>query len=140
MQREVGPFALTVSQGSHLAETNRLPPADDPAVAEVPLCRLPAGGPSTRCTDLLAVEEPLEIRLGVEVGSRREHRAVSVTMRTPGHDAELAVGFMFTEGVITDPRQVAGVRTDARSTKAHLDRQPVGRTTSTDAHRDEQRS
>jgi FdhD protein len=42
--------------------------------------------------DKLAVEEPLEIRLG--------RFAVSVTMRTPGHDLELAAGFLLTEGVI----------------------------------------
>jgi FdhD protein len=50
--------------------------------------RLPAG---TRESDLVAVEEPLEIRIGGE--------PVAVTMRTPGHDEELAVGFCVTEGL-----------------------------------------
>ena len=59
-------------------------------------------------TDMLAVEEPLEIRLGCDVAGKRVHRAVSITMRTPGHDQELAVGFLFTEGIIVAREQVAG--------------------------------
>jgi len=59
--------------------------------------------------DVVAVEEPLEIRLGCDVAGRRVHRAVSITMRTPGHDLELAVGFLFTEGIIAAREQVAGV-------------------------------
>jgi FdhD protein len=51
--------------------------------------------------DLVATEEPFEIRLGYSRrdGSRAEE-PVSITMRTPGHDEDLAVGFLFTEGII----------------------------------------
>src|SRR3954454_20913911 len=52
--------------------------------------------------DQLATEEPLEIRL-VRDGRRR---VVAVTMRTPGADAELALGFLFAEGVIASREQV----------------------------------
>lgn len=54
--------------------------------------------------DHLAVEEPLEIRL--YPGDGQPHLQVSVTMRTPGHDFELAAGFLFTEGILRDPGQV----------------------------------
>jgi FdhD protein len=55
--------------------------------------------------DVVSVEEPLEIRLlqGVEA------RPISVTMRTPGHDAELAVGFLLTEGIIKQKTEVSDV-------------------------------
>jgi FdhD protein len=81
----------------------------DPALAPIRVCRLSDSGPDVR-PDVLAVEEPLEIRLGCEVGGRRVRAAVSVTMRTPGHDGELAVGFLFTEGILTAREQMARAR------------------------------
>ena len=60
--------------------------------------------------DLVAIEEPFEIRLGYsrKDGSRAEE-PVSVTMRTPGHVEDLAVGFLFTEGIIRAGRDVQEV-------------------------------
>ena len=52
--------------------------------------------------DSLAAEEPLEIRIGGV--------PLTVTMRTPGHDLELAAGFLLTEGIIESPEQIAGIR------------------------------
>lgn len=55
--------------------------------------------------DWLATEEPLEIRLVPHGGGLPGH-AVSVTMRTPGHDFELAAGFLFTEGILPDRQAI----------------------------------
>ena len=56
--------------------------------------------------DTLAVEEPLEIRIGYTSGGGFKHKPVSITMRTPGDDFELAAGFLFTEGIIRSPEDV----------------------------------
>jgi FdhD protein len=60
-------------------------------------------------SDTLAIEEPLEIRLSFEENSTRVHRPVSVTMRTPGHDPELAIGFLWTEGILSAPDQIGAI-------------------------------
>ena len=67
-------------------------------------------GDAHEAADLLAVEEPLEIRVQLPTPERLVRQAVSVTMRTPGDDAALAVGFLFTEGILRDAADVADVR------------------------------
>ncbi len=59
--------------------------------------------------DLLAVEEPLEIQLSYATANKRSTKSISVTMRTPGNDEELAAGFLFTEGIINNNNQVESV-------------------------------
>ena len=65
--------------------------------------------------DRIAMEEPLEIRLIYGPMNARALKSISVTMRTPGHDPELAVGFLVTEGIVTDESHIdsiSAVRTD----------------------------
>ncbi len=65
------------------------------------------GAPPKKCVDALAVEEPLEIQV--------DARPVSVTMRTPGHDDELAAGFLLTEGLITRRADIVAIKSHPRN-------------------------
>ena len=56
--------------------------------------------------DIVTIEEPMEIRVVHGPPEKRKGKGLSVTMRTPGHDVELAVGFLFTEGIIHQPTDV----------------------------------
>src|SRR6266699_3273153 len=51
--------------------------------------------------DDLTIEEPLEIRIG--------RKALATTMRTPGHDEELAAGFLVSEAIIRKRQEIAGI-------------------------------
>jgi FdhD protein len=69
---------------------------------------------NARRSDVIAVEEPLEIRLMREGLPEADEnggtgRSISVTMRTPGHDAELAAGFLYGEGVLREARDVTDI-------------------------------
>jgi FdhD protein len=68
------------------------------------------GNESFPFTDDIAVEEPLEIRVSYGPKDHRETKNISVTMRTPGNDEELAVGFLFTEGIISARHQITAVQ------------------------------
>jgi FdhD protein len=74
-----------------VARADDAPAAEPPpySTARVDVVRFP--GPRGPGADAVAVEEPLEIRIGGE--------PVAVTMRTPGHDEELALGFCLSEGI-----------------------------------------
>ncbi len=73
-------------------------PPPDPRAAASRILRWKQGAPAQAADDSLAREEPLEIRVRGE--------AVAVTMRTPGHDEELALGFLLSESVIAGPSDV----------------------------------
>ena len=64
------------------------------------------GRTSQQVLDSLAIEEPLEIQLTYGPSNSRQTRSISVTMRTPGNDFDLAAGFLMTEGVIQDANDI----------------------------------
>jgi FdhD protein len=76
------------------------------SILTVPVRKI-EGEASTPLQDFLAVEEPLEIHLG--------EKAISLTMRTPGHDPELACGFLFTEGIVQDFGQIRDIHSAKNS-------------------------
>jgi len=80
------------------------------SVRRVEIRRIGEAAGAGPTSDVVAAEEPLGIRLGYSRadGSRAEED-VSITMRTPGHDADLAIGFLFTEGIIHSRAEVEGV-------------------------------
>jgi FdhD protein len=71
-------------------------------VAERRVLKVGAGGEARRARDRLAVEEPLELRVA--------GRPVGVTMRTPGNDFELAIGYCLSERLVASPEDIEAVR------------------------------
>ncbi|MCU1447307.1 formate dehydrogenase accessory sulfurtransferase FdhD [Cryobacterium sp.] len=72
------------------------------------ITRLTIGQPPIRREDVLAAEEPLEMRVN--------GRSLAVTMRTPGHDVDLAAGFLVSEGIISAGEHLAAARYCAGAT------------------------
>jgi FdhD protein len=76
--------------------------AEEKQVAAAAITRLDGSEPARAARDEVAVEEPLELRLS--------GRPTTVIMRTPGHDVELARGFLYTEGLIQGAADLLSVR------------------------------
>ena len=86
-----------------------LPQPPLPASAERTTLLRVTGPTATPATDLLAVEAPLEISLGYGPAGQRQRHALAVTMRTPGHDVELAAGFLLSEGIVQQAADIEGI-------------------------------
>lgn len=69
-------------------------------------------GKVLRFSDKIATEEPLEIRVVYGSAGKRRSKNVSITMRTPGNDSELAAGFLLSEGIIKTPSDLIGFESD----------------------------
>jgi FdhD protein len=72
-----------------------------PGIGSGPVIRRKQDGSLDYQSDELTVEEPLEIRVG--------RKTLATTMRTPGHDEELAAGFLLSEGIVRTPGQLANI-------------------------------
>src|SRR5215831_7541340 len=70
------------------------------AVRQASITRYDDGNAKSR-EDWVTVEEPLEIRIGTET--------LAVTMRTPGHDHDLAAGWLVTEGIVSRPQELVRI-------------------------------
>lgn len=80
-------------------------PADDAQSSCVSVVRY-GDRQAARAEDCVATEEPLEIRLGFAIRGKPAQKSISVTMRTPGHDRELAAGFLFGESMIASAADI----------------------------------
>ena len=69
-------------------------------------------GARSTVNDLLAGEEPLEIRI--------DNHSVAVTMRTPGHDEELAAGFLLSEGLIKQRSDIGKIAPHPRNAEKNV--------------------
>lgn len=86
-----------------------------PGVSSTPILKVDGDRFRSAQQDWLAVEEPLEIRLGYDSKGWRVHKSVSITMRTPGSDRELAAGFLFTEGIVSETGEIAEAKQESEN-------------------------
>jgi FdhD protein len=98
VQDAIGSCAAPTARQGYRADQGTPVPK---GVAWYEVFRSRADAGRVRCSDAVAVEEPLEIRIDGET--------IATTMRTPGRDAELALGFLFAEGLIAGPGDVGSV-------------------------------
>jgi len=79
------------------------------SVTNTPLVKFKHGDLS-RHSELLAVEEPLEMVIQYGTSSQRKQKTIAITMRTPGQDLELMTGFLYAEGIIKQLADLVSVR------------------------------
>jgi FdhD protein len=103
-QIEQRPFQ---SKGSH---TEARSVGTSPSVRTAEIFRVKRGEIAT-LQDAVAAEEPLEIQLVYGAMDDRKIKSISITMRTPGNDDELAAGFLMTEGVVRDATHITSIGT-----------------------------
>jgi FdhD protein len=82
---------------------------ENPFIANIRIRKI-CSSEVTDTDDRLAIEEPLEIQLLSGNTDNRVQKSISVTMRTPGHDRELAAGFLFTEGIIKNIDEIKFIK------------------------------
>jgi FdhD protein len=78
---------------------------DDNSIKRLPVIKV-SDKESRNTSDMIAIEEPLEVRLKYTIGDEPIIKNICVTMRTPGNDLELATGFLFTEGIIRNSAEI----------------------------------
>ena len=90
-------------------------------VARVPVRKVSgdAGFADARL-DALAIEEPLEIRVAWRERDALQERSLAVTMRTPGHDEDLALGFLWSEGIVARREDIATSTVSHNSVRVEL--------------------
>jgi FdhD protein len=84
------------------------PQTSSDSISQMPVEKV-TGQNSQRVLDQLAVEEPLEIQLSYGPSNARETKSISITMRTPGNDFDLAAGFLMTEGVVQNANDIGDI-------------------------------
>lgn len=85
------------------------PLTPDEAICTWSVTRVQEGASRLSGEDHLAVEEPLEIRVAWQQNGSWQEEPLTITMRTPGHDLELAAGLLFSEGIIRTRAQLAAL-------------------------------
>lgn len=85
---------------------------EDPSITAIKITRSAASG-YVLTEDLVATEEPLEISMAWQQDGETVNKNISVTMRTPGNDAALAAGFLFTEAIVKNASEIKAIKTSA---------------------------
>ena len=101
--------ARTICEVTDISDSTVNPstPVNTPAL-QYSITRFGADG-VVQQDDTLAVEEPLEIRLCWQRNGAVEEEPLTITMRTPGHDIELAAGLLLSEGIVSNREQILAI-------------------------------